>query len=56
MEVDGLIQVGGSSSCIFHAIVSDEIGNNPLEYMGVQILDYPLCEDEATRESGSYAL
>ena len=35
----GCIQVVGSPSCIFHVIVPDEIGNNPLEYKGVQILD-----------------
>ena len=33
------IQVVGSPSYIFHVIVPDEIGNNPLEYMEVQILD-----------------
>ena len=26
-------------SCLFHVIVPDEIENNPLEYIGVQILD-----------------
>ena len=33
------IQVVGSSSCIFHVTVPDEIKNNPLEYMKVQILE-----------------
>ena len=33
------IQVVGSLSCIFHAIVPDEIKSYPLEYMEVQILD-----------------
>ena len=34
-----LIQVVGSPSCIFHVIVPNEVGNNPLEYVEVQILD-----------------
>ena len=33
------IEVVGSPVCIFHVIVPDEIGNDRLEYMGVQILD-----------------
>ena len=33
------IQVVGSPSCTFQAIVPDEIKNNTLEYMEVQILD-----------------
>ena len=37
--VINFIQVVGSPSCIFHIVVPDEIGNNSLEYMGVQILD-----------------
>ena len=33
------IQAVGSPLSIFHFIVLDEIGKNPLEYMKVQILD-----------------
>ena len=33
------LQVVGSPLCISHVIVPDEIGNNPLEYIEVQILD-----------------
>ena len=33
------IHVVGSPSCISHVIVLDGTRNNPLEYMGVQILD-----------------
>ena len=36
-RLTNFIQVVGSPSCIFHAIVPDEIKNNPLEYMEVQI-------------------
>ena len=43
VEVGEFTQVVGSLLCIFHVIVSDIIGNDPLEYMEVQILDYPLC-------------
>ena len=42
--------------CVFHVIVLDEIGNNPPEYMEVQIL-YSLCQDETTtRGCGSFVL
>ena len=39
VEVDEFYTWIGSPLCIFHVIVPDEIGENPLEYLEVQILD-----------------
>ena len=39
MEVDEFYTRVSSLSCIFHVIEPDEIGENPLEYLMVQILD-----------------
>ena len=39
VEVNEFYIGAGSQSCIFHVIVPDEIGKNPLEYLEVQILD-----------------
>ena len=39
VEVDEFYLGAGFQSCIFHMIVPDEIGKNPLEYLEVQVLD-----------------
>ena len=39
VEVDEFYIGVGTQSCIFHVIVPDEIGKNPLEYLEEQILD-----------------